>query len=591
MRLRVLALDVDGTIDVEARFDEDLAAALREVRGAGLLTVLVSARMLADIEALIPAPDLFDAIVAESGCVVQMANGAPPTVLARGPDAALVAELDRRNVAHRSGLCTVEADAAAAPEVLAGLLAVGSPHGITFDHDRLTILPQGVGKASGLSEVVWRLGASLHNAIAIGAGEDALPMLDLCEIGAAVAWGSNLLARSADQVVPGSGPTALAEYIRRLVATEVIVQRRKPDSPLRLRLGTYETGEPVDIQMRGRNVLCTGDPGSGKSWLIGLLCEQLILRRYAFCIVDPEGDYSCLEALPGVIVHRVQRDEEVLPRLEWILRQPTLSVVVDLSLLASEAKLAAARSLLREVDILRRAFGVPHRVVLDEAHYFLHDRNAAALLDPMLGECYLVTYRTSDLAPGVLDACDVIVATRIADRRRAARLLELARPEEPALEWVDTLADLSIGEAVLLRISAEEARGPARFTLQKRVTAHVRHRKKYIDVGVPPGREFVFTRDGRPTEHRARTLSELLAVLPTVPADVLASHLARGDFHRWIEDVVGDRDLGGWIRVIERGGGGHQRENILRAIRDRYVDIDPQRECSRDFGRIPSGAV
>jgi hydroxymethylpyrimidine pyrophosphatase-like HAD family hydrolase len=575
VKLRVMALDVDGTIAVDARFDDDLAAAIRDVRRAGVMTVLVSGRVLPEIQALLPAPDLFDAIVAESGAVVQMANSASPIVLARGPDAAFVAELDRRNVAHRSGLCMVEADTAAAPDVLAGLLALGSPHGITFGRGRLTVLPHGVSKASGLSEAVWRLGASLHNSVAIGAGEDDQPMLDICELGVAVAWGSSVLARSADDVVPGSGPAALVEYIRKLVGTETILPRRRPGSPLRLRLGTCGTGEPVDIEIRGRNVLFTGDPRSGKTWLVGLLCEHLLLRRYALCVVDPEGDYSCLEALPGVIVHRVQRHEDPLPRPERILRQPTLSVVVDLSLLAAEAKPAAVRSLLREVDALRRALGVPHRVVLDEAHHFVQ-RHEAGVLDPTLGGCHLVTYRPSDLAPSVLDACDVIVATRIADRRQAARLLALYHPEEPSPEWVDTLANLAIGEAVLLRAAPEEARGLTRFTLERRVTKHVRHRKKYIDVGVPPGREFVFTRDGRPTEHRVRTLRELLGVLPVVPADVFASHLIRGDFHRWIEEVVGDRALGEGIRDIERGNGPKARETIVRAIRDRYVDVDSE---------------
>lgn len=163
MKLRVLALDVDGMIAVDARFDDDLAAAIRDVRCGGVMTVLVSGRMLADIQALHPAPDLFDAIVAESGAVVQMANAASPSVLARGPDAALVAELERRNVPHRSGLCMIEADTAATPDVLAALFALGSPHGITFERGKLTVLPHGVNKASGLSEAVWRLGASLHN--------------------------------------------------------------------------------------------------------------------------------------------------------------------------------------------------------------------------------------------------------------------------------------------------------------------------------------------------------------------------------------------------------------------------------------------
>jgi hypothetical protein len=68
-------------------------------RRAGIMTVLVSGRILPDIELLLPSRDLFDAIVAESGAVVQMANGASPTVLARGPDAA-PAERGRSGLPH-----------------------------------------------------------------------------------------------------------------------------------------------------------------------------------------------------------------------------------------------------------------------------------------------------------------------------------------------------------------------------------------------------------------------------------------------------------------------------------------------------------
>lgn len=80
MKLRVLALALDGTIAVEGRLDgevaNEVANALREARRAGIMTVLVSGRMLPDIELLLPSRELFDAIVAESGAVVQMANGA-----------------------------------------------------------------------------------------------------------------------------------------------------------------------------------------------------------------------------------------------------------------------------------------------------------------------------------------------------------------------------------------------------------------------------------------------------------------------------------------------------------------------------------
>jgi hypothetical protein len=232
---------------------------------------------------------------------------------------------------------------------------------------------------------------------------------------------------------------------------------------------------------------------------------------------------------------------------------------------------------------------VPHRVVLDEAHYFLDRAEGAALFDPKLGGCCLATYRSADLAPGVVDACDVIVATRIADRQRAARLLGLARSPDPSSHWIDTLAELSVGEAVLLRAGPENDAAIARFRVERRSTPHVRHRTKYVDIGVPPGREFVFTWEGRATLQRARTLRDLLETLPRVSDALLAGHLVRGDLHRWIEDVVGDRTLGEAIRSAERFGAPEARERIVRAIQERYLEQEP---TPFDVGRpdAPSAA-
>jgi hypothetical protein len=589
VKVRVLVLDHDRTIAVDGRLDAGVADAIREARRAGVMTVLVSGRMLAEIQTALPASDLFDAIVAEGGPVLQMANRARPAVLARGPDAAFVAELRRRNVAHRSGLCMLEADAAAATDVLAGLLAVGSPYGMTFGRGTVTVLPQGVSKATGVREAVWRLGASLHNAVAIGAGEDDRPMLDVCELGVAAAWGSSALRQSAEHVVPGSGPADVAQCIRGLVGPEMIAPGSMR-SLLRLRLGTGENGEPVEVENRGRNLVVAGDPRSGKTWFAGMLCEQLIMNRYAVCIVDPEGDYTCLDALPGVIVHRARPDEDLFRRLERILRQPALSVIVNLCELPTEAKRGAVRSLLRGLDALRREIGVPHRVVLDEAHYFLHSAEDVALFRPDLAGYLLVTHQISDLARPVLDACSAVILTKIADRRLAARLLGFTPPEQRPSEWLDSLAGLALGEAILLPTSPQFERGITRFTLPARSTSHVRHRQKYVDVGVPPGREFVFTRDGRPTQHRVRTLRELLHVLAQVPHDVFAGHLRRGDFHRWIEEVVGDSDLGATIRRVERSDDAAAREAIVLAIHCRYLQADSERGEGGPPGGPPSPA-
>jgi hypothetical protein len=87
---------------------------------------------------------------------------------------------------------------------------------------------------------------------------------------------------------------------------------------------------------------------------------------------------------------------------------------------------------------------------------------------------------------------------------------------------------------------------------------------------VCPEQEFVFTQSGRPTGARARTVRDLLLVLPTLPDDVVQEHLARGDFRRWLEDVFGDGELGGAIERLEQGDISTARHTLLRAIADRY---------------------
>jgi adenylylsulfate kinase-like enzyme len=48
----------------------------------------------------------------------------------------------------------------------------------------------------------------------------------------------------------------------------------------------------VFLPVRGWNILVTGESGSGKSWVTGLLAEQGILAHYSVCVIDPEGDYA-----------------------------------------------------------------------------------------------------------------------------------------------------------------------------------------------------------------------------------------------------------------------------------------------------------
>ena len=568
MKPRVLALDFDGTIAVNDTIDVDVAAAIHEARSAGLLVVLVTGRILSDLEARFCGAPPFDAIVAENGAVLKLPDLPSSMTLTQEPDPRFLAEVRRRGIRHVSGQCVVEAGADAAPQIVEIIHSLGLPLGITFNLGRLMVLPHGVSKASGLQEALWRLRASVHNAVAIGNAENDHQLLEACEIGAAVAWGSEALRRSADEIVPGDGPGAVARYIRDIVS----LRRIPPDrmGRRRVRLGTLSSGKPLDLAIRGRNLLIGGDPKSGKSWVAGALCEQLILQRYSVCILDPEGDYACLEALPGVIVQPLGGKDASFVELERLLTHPDLSVVVDLSAAPQGEKPALVRRLLDTLNRMRRATGLPHRVVVDEAHYFLNRLDDPELFDRELGGYLLVTYRISDLSPDVLSASEAVIVTRVDDRRQALAVLALAPGAGTSEAWLALVANLAIDEAVLLPRLFESGDSVTRFRVTPRLTKHVRHRRKYADIPVCPEQEFVFTQRGRPTGARARTVRDLLSVLPALPDDVVQEHLARGDFRRWLEDVFGDGELGGTIERLEQGDVSAARRTLLRAIADRY---------------------
>src|SRR5687768_14963649 len=124
MKPRVLALDFDGTIAVDDAIHADVAAAVRGARAAGVLVVLVTGRMLSELEARFVGPPPFDAIVAENGAVLRVPDLPSPVTLSQEVDRRLLAELRRRAIDHRAGLCVIEAsadDASQIVEIIRGL--------------------------------------------------------------------------------------------------------------------------------------------------------------------------------------------------------------------------------------------------------------------------------------------------------------------------------------------------------------------------------------------------------------------------------------------------------------------------------------
>jgi hydroxymethylpyrimidine pyrophosphatase-like HAD family hydrolase len=576
VKLSAIALDYDGTIARGDVLDPSVRESIAVARTNGITVLLVTGRILDELQRVAGDLHFVDGVVAENGAVIHFPASGHTTTLAPLVSEAFLAELRRRHIPFVAGRCLVDADANEAPRLLEVIRTLQLPLVLIFNAGRVMTLPQGVSKATGLHNALDTLRLSARNTVAIGDAENDHELLRLAEIGVAVEWGSAALRAGADIVLAGAGPPAVGDYVARLAEAGRLPI--PPRARRRLLLGYTEDGREFSLAVRGRNVLVAGDAKSGKSWVTGLLCEQLIMHGYCVCVIDPEGDYTSLEALPGVTVLGGE-DPPPTPRdLIRALRYPDRSVVIDLSRLAHDEKIQHIRALLPALNVLRQRTGLPHRIVLDEAHYYLHGGDGPQLLDLERDGYTVVTFCASRLPRELLADTDVMIVTCESNPAEVEAFYQYCvgctavdRPR-----W-EALGHLKVGQAVALPIT-EEAGGELRlFTIAPRLTPHVRHREKYVDVPMPEHRAFHFGVNGRPPR-RARSLRQFVAELEGASPSDLEPYVRRGDFSRWIADVLGDHALAAELRVLERrhraASAAETMLEIVAAIRARYEFVD-----------------
>ncbi|SDP45994.1 hypothetical protein SAMN04515671_4328 [Nakamurella panacisegetis] len=558
--IRAVALDLDGTIAADEIIASSILDAIKDARYRGVRVVLVTGRTADSVGRHFPGLlEDFDVAVVENGGVL-IADGCH-RLLGEPVDPALVAALAEQGVPVQRGELLVAVSAQHDVAALHEVGRLGLDCTLLRNRAELMIVPSGISKGTGLLAALNLLGLSPHNCLAVGDAENDHSMFDLAELAAAPTNAIPAVLHHADLTLEAADGAGVAE----LLAGPVIRGERRPTSRRRqMRIGTFPDGTPVRLPTSPSTMVIAGGSGRGKSYLAGVVAEQLISGGYHVLLIDPEGEQSALEDAAGMMALRVGDLQDVALAVD-ALRSGS-SVVLDLSGTAKDGLDAVLGDLLARVVPLRAELGYPQWVIIDEAHNLAGPNGRLRpLFDPTAGGHCLVTFRPDLLCAEILTDADVIIST------------------SPPIDQMLGTADLPAsglpkavtGQAVLLRTDRVEPGRP--FQVTQRSTHHRRHRRKYTDLPLPPGKGFRFRGPNGAGLPEARTVGEFRDQLDDVDPDTLNWHLRRGDLSRWVGDVVQDRELAVHIIRLEHELAARQaadiawaREQLADAVDARY---------------------
>jgi hydroxymethylpyrimidine pyrophosphatase-like HAD family hydrolase len=537
--IKAIAVDYDGTLTANGPADDAVVDALERARADGLVVVLVTGRILSELEShdrrILDVPD---AIVAENGAVLRI--GGHEHLLAPPVDDGLLADIWATGVPARRGRVIVAAQLADRAVFADSIVRRSLDLQLLANRSELMVVPAGTTKASGLRRALSALGRDLHNTLAIGDAENDLAMLAASEVAVAVANAVPSVRRAADIVTAAPAGAGVIEAL-----SSPVVRAGVGPGRWRIEVGVDDdTGETVWLPAAGTNLLVSGPSGGGKSWASGMLIEQLVVLGYSVLVLDPQGDHEPLGDLAGVAL---LGDNSPFPGpaqvLGMLLHGPG-SIVVDLSQRGAADRSVFLQHLPDMATACAAATGRPHWLVIDEAHGALAALVSATLLADRSISHLIVTYKPQQL------------------------------PED-LWRWID--GELIVGASpdalAVLRWPLDAS--PRRVRLRSRSTSHIRHWHKYRTELLPHDRGFFFRdENGRSTGAVALSLAELCGELVHCDTGVMRHHAQGQDFSRWIRDVFRDPALARSVaeaerRVASAPNGDDGRRALLLALEHR----------------------
>jgi hydroxymethylpyrimidine pyrophosphatase-like HAD family hydrolase len=214
-----LAADYDSTLAYEGKIAPQTRDALTRLKASGRKLLLVTGRELDDLLAIVTEIELFDGIVSENGAVLCWPSSGRIELLAPPPPKQLLEELRRRGIQPLSqGRSIVATTYAQCSDVRKVIAKMGLAMEIIFNRDSAMVLPAGVNKATGLSQVLREMQLPAKRVVGVGDAENDEAFLELCGFSVAVANAIPRIKQIADMITHQEHGLGVIEVIETILS-------------------------------------------------------------------------------------------------------------------------------------------------------------------------------------------------------------------------------------------------------------------------------------------------------------------------------------------------------------------------------------
>ncbi|MBS1563471.1 MAG: haloacid dehalogenase, partial [Bacteroidetes bacterium] len=259
-----------------------------------------------------------------------------------------------------------------------------------------------------------------------------------------------------------------------------------------------------------------------------------------------------------------------IPSLEEItelLKNPEQNIVICTLSVPLPDRAAFFARLMPVLLGLRKEYGHPHWILLDEAHHLLpHDGSFMEhMLPGRLVNFILISYSPQELNTAMLSHIGTIITIGDNPRYPIEQFCAIRGCEPP--QQIPVLAQ---GEACIWDI--ENNRQPFIIQVNMPEKLQQRHKKKYAmgDMGY---NSFVFTGPENKLQLKANNLMMFVHLAEGIDDQTWLYHLDRGDYNRWLADCIHDDELALRAEEARRQSPdvGASKSRLLEFIQQKYT--------------------